>query len=119
MPDIPTSPEIIILVVLAAALTLFAWWLSNRQMRRFRDFVSWIEEHHGARWQSLPGASWKLNRGGGVERLRREGLGDDPEFMTRYRYGKRVRWPQVVSLACGMGAIALIAAGIEYFGWNW
>jgi hypothetical protein len=119
MPETQTSPAIIALVVVTAALVLYAWWLSIRQERRFRNFVSWIEDSHRERWQVLPWALRKLNRNGGVERLRRDGLGDDAEFMTRYRHGKMVRWPQVAAVLCGVGAIGLLAVGIEYFGWTW
>ncbi len=118
MPDTQTSPEIIALILLAAALTLYAWWLSDRQVRRFRDLVSWIEDHYSELWQALPWVARRFNRPGGVEQLRRNGLGNDPQFMAQYRHGKMVRWPQVVALACGMGAIGLLAVGIEYFGWT-
>ena len=118
MPETQTRPEIIALILLAAALALYGWWLSDRQVRRFRDFVSWIKDHHGARWQALPWVSRQLNRAGGVEHLRRNGLGNDPQFMIRYRHAKMVRWPQVVVVLCGMAAIGLVAVGVQYFGWT-
>ncbi|MCZ6589588.1 MAG: hypothetical protein O7B98_00405 [Alphaproteobacteria bacterium] len=119
MLETQTSPQIIALIVLAAALTLYAWWLSDRQARRFRDFVSWIEDQRSEQWQSLPWTSRRLNRTGGVEQLRRNDLRNDPEFMTRYRQGKMVRRPQVVVLLAAVAAIGLLAIGIEYFGWAW
>lgn len=106
------------LILIGLALALYAWWLSDRQARRFRDFASWVETHYRQRWQALPWSSQKLNRAGGVEYLRRNGLGNDPQFMARYRHGKMVRWPQVVASLGGVGAIGLIAAGIKYFGWT-
>lgn len=117
MPDTQTSPGIIALTLLAAALILYAWWLSDRQARRFRDFASWVEDHYGERWQALPWTSRKLNRNGAIEHLRRGGLGDDPQFMARYRQGKMVRWPQVAAVVAGMAAIGLLGVGIEFFGW--
>ena len=119
MPETQTSPEIIALILLAVALTLYAWWLSDRQARRFRDFVSWIVDQRSEQWQSLPWTARRLNRNGGVEQLRRNDLGSDPEFTSRYQQGKMVRWPQVVALLCGMAAIGLIAVGVAYFGWTW
>lgn len=119
MPETQTSLEIIALLLLAAALGLFAWWLSARQARRFRDFASWVEVQHAARWQALPWTSRKLNRNGAIEHLRRDGLGDDPQFMARYRQDKMVRWPQAVVALAGMGAIGLVAVGLQYFGWTW
>ena len=118
MRDTQTSPEIIALLLLAAAFTLAAWWLSDRQSRRFRGLIDWIKEQHPERWQALPWASREFNRAGGVEYLRRHGLGADPEFAARYQHARRVRWPQLVALLCGAGAIALVAIGIEFLGWS-
>jgi hypothetical protein len=118
MPESQTSPEIIALLLLAAALVLYAWWLSARQARRFRDFALWVEDHYGERWRALPWTSRKLNRNGAIEQLRRNGLNDDPQFMARYRQDKMVRRPQVVAVLAGMAAIGLLAIGIEYFGWT-
>lgn len=119
MGDGQTSPELIALTLLAAALVLYAWWLSERQARRFRDFVAWIEAHHGARWQALPWYLRRFNPVGGVEHLRRGGLAGDAAFMARYRAGKMVRWPQVVAALGGLAAIGLIGIGVRYFGWTW
>ena len=119
MSETQTSPEIIALIVLATAFTLYSWWLSDRQARRFRDFVSWIEDQRSEQWQSLPWTSRRLNRPGGVEQLRRNELRNDPEFMTRYHQGRMVRRPQVVALLGAVAAIGLLAIGIEYFGWTW
>jgi hypothetical protein len=118
MPETQTSPEIIALLLLAAALGLFAWWLSARQVRRFRDFAAWVEDHYAERWQALPWTSRKLNRNGAIEQLRRNGLNDDPQFMARYRQDKMVRWPQVVTALAGMAAIGLVGVGAEFFGWT-
>jgi len=118
MPETETSPEIIALLLLAAALVLYAWWLSDRQARRFRDIASWVEDHYPERWQALPWTSRKLNRNGAIEQLRRAGLNDDPQFMARYNQDKMVRWPQVVAVLAGVAAIGLIGLGIEFFGWT-
>jgi hypothetical protein len=119
MPETQTSPAIIALVVVTAALVLYAWWLSIRQERRFRNFVAWVEVHYSQQWKALPWVARNLNRNGGVEHLRRNGLGNDPQFMARYHQDKMVKWPQVVAILCGVGAIGLLAVGIEYFGWTW
>lgn len=118
MPDTQTSPEIIALILLALAFTLYAWWLSDRQSRRFRNLLSWVQDNYAAQWQALPWSTRKINRVGGVEKLRRDGLRDDPAFMEQYRQGKSVRWPQVAALLCAVVAFALLAVGIAYFGWT-
>ena len=98
---------------------LYAFWLSSRQQRRFRRLVEWIEAHHGARWRALPWASRHLNRVGGVEALRRGGLGDDPAFMARYLDGKRVRLQELLAILVGLGLIGVLALGVRYLGWHW
>ena len=118
MPDTQTSPEIIALILLALAFTLYAWWLSDRQSRRFRKLLSWVQDNYAAQWQALPWSARNINRVGGVEQLRRNGLRDDPDFMEQYRHCKSVRWAQVAALLCAVAAFALLAVGIEYFGWT-
>ncbi len=114
-----TSPIVILLGLAAAAAVLSAWALAIRERRRFRELVAWIETHHGARWAALPGVAQRFNVVGGVEHLRRQGLGDDPEFMARYRYVKRGKpWRVILQLA-GVALIGVILLGVRYLGWTW
>ena len=119
MPEVQTSPELKVLVLLLLAFTLFAWWLSERQARRFRKFANWVAANYSAQWQALPWVTRHLNRVGGIEVLRRNGLGNDPQFMAQYQQGKMVRWPQVAAACGGVAAIGLIIVGVEYLGWTW
>jgi hypothetical protein len=114
-----TSPEIIVLILAAAASALYAWWRSIRENRRFRLLVKWLREHHPERWADLSWVSRNINIVGGVEQLRRNALGDDPEFMARYRDAKRGKGKTVLALLVGMGLIGAIALGVRYLGWSW
>ena len=114
-----TSPAVIVLALAAAAAVLGAWWLSIRESRRFRRLVAWVEAHHGARWAALPRHMRWFNVVGAVELLRRKGLGDDPEFMARYREVKRGKPWQWALLAVGMAFIGAILLGVRYLGWTW
>ncbi len=114
-----TSPIVILLSLAAAAAVLGAWALSIREGRRFRELVAWIETHHGARWAALPGAARRFNAAGGVEHLCSQGLGEDPEFMARYRTVKRGKPWQWALLAVGMALIGAILLGVRYLGWTW
>ena len=114
-----TSPIVILLSLAAAAAVLGAWALAIRERQRFRGLVAWIETHHGARWAALPGAARRFNVAGGVEHLRRQGLGDDPEFMARYRSVKRGSLRQPVFLLIGLALIGVILLGVRYLGWTW
>ncbi len=73
------------LMLAGAAAVLGAWWVSIRQERRRRRLVEWIKANHAARWAALPWCSRSLMPASGVERLRRQGLGNDVDFMVRYR----------------------------------
>ncbi len=114
-----TSPIVIVLALAAAAAVLGAWALAFRQRRHLRDLVAWIETHHGARWAALPGAARRFNVAGGVEHLRRQGLGEDPEFMARYRTVKRGKPWQVILQVVGVALIGAIFLGVRYLGWTW
>ncbi len=114
-----TSPIVILLSLAAAAAVLGAWALAIRERRRLRRLVAWIETHHGARWAALPGAARRFNVVGGVEQLRRQGLGDDPEFMARYRSVKRGKPWQVILQLIGVALIGAILLGVRYLGWTW
>lgn len=114
-----TSPIVILLGLAAAAAVLGAWALAIRERRRFRELVAWIETRHGARWAELPEVARRFNVAGGVEHLRRHGLGEDPEFMTRYRTVKRGKPWQVILQVVGVTLIGAILLGVRYLGWTW
>ena len=114
-----TSPIVILLGLAAAAAVLGAWALAIRERRRLRELVAWIETHHGARWAALPGAARRFNAAGGVEHLCRQGLGEDPEFMARYRTVKRGKPWQVILQVVAVALIGAILLGVRYLGWTW
>ncbi len=114
-----TSLIVILLSVAAAAAVLGAWALAIRERRRLRALVAWIETHHGARWAALPEVARRLNLAGGIEQLRRQGLGEDPEFMARYRAAKGSKPRQVILQLIGMALIGAILLGVRYLGWTW
>lgn len=114
-----TSPIVIVLALVAAAAVFGAWALAIRERRRLRALVRWIQTQHGARWDALPGATRRFSMAGGVEHLRRQGLGEDPEFMARYRRVKRGKPWQVVLQMVGVALIGAILLGGRYLGWNW
>ncbi len=114
-----TSPIVIVLVLAAVGAGLYAFWLTNRQTRRRRQLVAWLEAHHGDLWRALPWASRHLNRIGGVETLRRGGLGDDPAFMARYRGCKPGSLHDLLVILIGPALVGVILLGVRYLGWHW
>ncbi len=114
-----TSPIVIVLALAAAAAVLGAWALAIRERRRLRELVAWIVAQHGAHWEALPGATRRFNLIGAVEQLLRQGLGDDPEFIARYRTVKQGKRWQVILQLVGMALIGAIMLGVRYLGWVW
>ena len=114
-----TSPAIIVLVLAALGAGLYAFWLTNRRSRRRRRLVAWIEAHHEDRWRALPWAARHFIPFGGVETLRRGGLGDDPAFIALYRSGKSGNMHLLLAILAGFAAVAVVPLGVHYLGWHW
>ena len=114
-----TSPGVIVLTLAAAAAVLGAWWVSIRRDRRRRRLVEWIKANHAARWAALPWFSRSLMPASAVEHLRRQGLGNDADFMVRYRESKRGTWQLLSLIVFGVLLIGMVPFGVRYLGWNW
>ncbi len=114
-----TSLIVISLSLAAAAAVIGAWVVAFRARRRLVELAAWIATRHGALWEAVPGATRRFHPAGAVEQLRRQGLGEDPEFMTRYRIVKRGKRQQVILQLIGMVLIGAIMLGVRYLGWNW
>lgn len=114
-----TSLIVILLSLVAATAIIGAWGLAIRERRRLRELVAWIAARHGVRWEALPKVTQRLNMAGAVELLRRQDLGDDPEFMDRYRAVKHGKSWQVILQVVGAALIGGIMLGVHYLDWNW
>ncbi len=114
-----TSPEVIVLLLAAVGAVLTAWWVSIQKERRRGRLVEWIKANHAARWAALPWFSRSLMPASGVEHLRRQGLGNDVDFMVRYRETKRGTWQLLGLIVLGVLLIGMVPLGIRYLGWTW
>lgn len=114
-----TSSIVIVLAFAAAAAVVGAWGLAIRERRRLRELVAWIMAQHGPRWEALPPVTRRLNLVGAVELLLRQGLGEDAEFLARYRQVKQGKHWQWVLQAVGAALIGAIFLGVRYLGWVW
>jgi hypothetical protein len=114
-----TSTIVILLSLAAAAAVIGAWVVAFRARRRLVELAAWIATRHGALWEALPEATRRFHLAGAVEQLRRHDLGDDPEFIARYRSVKRGKRRQVILQLVGMVLIGAIFLGVRYLGWTW
>jgi hypothetical protein len=114
-----TSPIVIVLALAAAAAVLGAWVVAFRARRRLVELAAWIATRHGALWEALPEATRRFHLAGAVEKLRRQGLGEDQEFMARYRTVKRGKPWQITLQLIGMALIGAIMLGVRYLRWTW
>ena len=114
-----TSPAVIGLTLAAVGAVLTAWWISIQKERRRGRLVEWIKANHAASWAALPWFSRRFMPDNGVERLRRQGLGNDVDFMIRYRESKRGTWLLLGLIGLGVLLIGMVPLGVRYFGWTW
>ncbi len=114
-----TSPAIIVLLLAAAGAVLTAWWVSMQKERRRARLVEWIKANHAASWAALPWLSRRFMPDNGVERLRRQGLGNDVDFMIRYRASKRGTSLLLSLIGTGVLLIGMVPLGVRYLGWTW
>ncbi len=114
-----TSPAVIGLTLAAVGAVLTAWWVSIQKERRRGRLVEWIKANHAASWAALPWFSRRLMPDNGVERLRRQGLSNDVDFMIRYRESRRGTWLLLGLIVLGVLLIGMVPLGVRYLGWNW
>jgi hypothetical protein len=113
------SLPVMILVTLAATAVLYAFWLSIHEGRRTRELAAWLEASQGERWRVLPWFSRELFLRAGIETLRRQGLGEDPDFAARHGEIRRLRRRKVLLLLLGAAAITAVLLGTRIWGWRW
>jgi hypothetical protein len=112
------SFEIKLLLIIAAAAILYAFYLRVIQDRAFRQLLGWLRASRPEEWGALPRSARWLNSIGAVEQLRRGALSVDPEFARRYRQSKAHQGRFLGALGIGALAIALVAIGSQSFGWS-
>lgn len=112
-----TSVQVMLLVIVVAISTIFAFYLEVRRGAENDRFIKWLETERKADWDALTRAD-RLLIIRAVEILRRGALADDAEFHARYqltRHGTRFATAMIVA---GTG-IALLVLGSSFLDWNW
>jgi len=112
------SFEIVLLLSIAGAATIYAFYLQIIRERAFRRLLGWVRASRPEEWSALPRSARWLNSIGAVEQLRRGALSTDPEFARRYRQSKARQGRFLGALGIGVLAIALVAIGSQSLGWS-
>jgi hypothetical protein len=108
-----------VLITIAAGLTLLAWWLSVRNSRRTRALIAYLEQNHETFWRSLPSHSRNFNRVGAIEAYRRSDQIIDPNFLVLYQARKSGARAQISTIIIALALIGVVPIGTALWGWHW
>lgn len=114
-----TDPIVMVLIILAAAFVLLAWWASSQYSRKTRELIAYLKENEKSYWRSLPWLSRNFNPVGIIEAYRRSGQFIDPGFLTLYQAGKRGSLVQILAITMALVLIAVVLIGTSLWGWRW
>lgn len=119
MPTQGTSPIIIVLIILAAVITLFAWWFSARTSRQTRALIAHLKHNQKSFWRSQLRVSRSFNPIGVIEAYRQTTETVDQDFDALYQARKSGRRVQISAICLAMALIALVLVGTHLWGWSW
>ena len=108
-----------VLITLAAVVSLLAWWLSARNSRRTRTLLAHLEQNQESFWRSQQSLSRKLNPVGIIEAYRRSAQASDREFDALYQARKSGTRAQIFAIVLAATLIALVLIGTRFWGWGW
>lgn len=114
-----TSPVVMLLITIATAVTLLAWWLSARNSRRTRALIAYLEQYQKSYWRSQPWLSRNLNPVGVIEAYRRSSQASDPDFLALYRARKSGLRAEISAIVVASVLIGVVLIGTAFWGWNW
>ncbi len=114
-----TSIEVMALTIVAALAAVYAWVSDMRRIRRATRLIGWVREHYAEEWDALPWVARNLNRLGALAHLRRTKAIPHPRFEAEYLAIRPVQPRQTAALVVAIGAIALVLAGVRWWGWSW
>jgi PDZ domain-containing secreted protein len=114
-----TSSIIMVLISLAAIVSLFAWWISVQTSHRTRGLIVHLEQNQKSYWHSQRRLSRSFNAVGVIEAYRRSAEKIDSDFDALYRARKRGLRTQISAICLAMALIGLVLIGAHFWGWSW
>ncbi len=108
-----------VLITIAEAFTLLAWWLSARNSRRTRALIAYLKQNQESYWRLLPWLSRNFNPVGVIEAYRRSGQTVDPDFLALYQARKSGSWAQISAIIMALALIGVVLIGAALWGWSW
>jgi len=117
--DTATSPEVVVLMAIAAAAVFWMFIWKTKTERRATRLIDWIWQNYPQAWQSLPWSHRNIFRERGLAELARRNVIPDPYFAHEYGQIAPFRRHVLIAAAFGITAIALILIGTSWFGWQY
>lgn len=116
--ELGASPEIKLLLAVAAVAVLWMFIWKTRTERRATKLVKWIWDNYPQAWQGLPWIYRNVLQERGLDEVARRNAIPDPYFRDEYNAARPSRKSIVIAAVIAGVAILLIFAGKSFLGWR-
>jgi hypothetical protein len=114
------SPQIKILISIAAASLVYAFICNIRLSKKASKLANWLQKERPDLWSELNFIARNWNGGQpGLKLLHRRNVVGLPYFDRQYEQlhsiGRQLLWGIIVGAVC----IGLVIIGFKFLGWHW
>jgi len=114
------SPQIKILISLAAVSAIYAFVCQIRLSRKASKLANWLQKERPGLWSELNFVARNWNGGQpGLKILYRKNVVGLPSFDHQYELlhsmERQLLWGIIIGSVC----IGLLAIGLRFWGWHW
>jgi hypothetical protein len=114
------SPQIKILISLAAVLIVYAFICNIRLSREARKLANWFKEKRPDLWSKLNVVARNWNGGHpGLKQLRRRNVAELPDFDEKYEKLHAIERQLLWGIILCSGCIAFVIIGLKFWCWQW
>jgi len=114
------SPQIKILISLAAVSLVYAFLWDIRMSRKASKLANWLQKERPDLWSELNSFSRNYKGGHpGLKILYRRNVVDLPGFNQEYEQLHSMERKLLWGIGIGSVCIGLVIAGFRFWGWHW
>jgi hypothetical protein len=114
------SPQIKILISLAAVSAIYAFVCKIRLSRKASKLENWLQKERPDLWSELNILARKWAGGqAGLKILYRRTVGGLPSFDQQYEQLHSIERQLLLSIVIGSVCIGLVFIGSRFWGWHW